>query len=83
MLRDYDPFFLFAEIGLVLEAVGFIIAWPVIAEYVQYGTFRFIGRALIALFCWLAGLLSIFTGIILNAFNYSVRKIEARLGSNR
>jgi glycosyltransferase involved in cell wall biosynthesis len=79
MLRDYDPLFLFLEIGLVLEAAGFIIAWPVILEYVEFGTFRLLGRALIATFCWIAGLLSIFTGVILNAFNYSVKKIEARL----
>jgi glycosyltransferase involved in cell wall biosynthesis len=83
MMRDYDPLFLFTEIGLALEAVGFIIAWPVIAEYMQYGTFRLIGRTLIAMFCWLAGLLSIFTGIILEAFNYSVKKIEARITSGR
>ena len=82
MLRDYDPLFLFLEIGLVLEAVGFIIAWPAILEYVQFGTFRLIGRALVAVFCWLAGLLCIFTGIILNAFNYSVKKIEARLAQS-
>jgi glycosyltransferase involved in cell wall biosynthesis len=82
MLRDYDPMFLFLEIGLVLEATGFVVAWPVIAEYVQLGTFRLLGRALIAVFCWLAGLLSIFTGIILNAFNYSVKKIEARLAQS-
>lgn len=81
MLRDYDPLFLFLEIGLVLEAIGFIVAWPLIAEYIQYGTFRLVGRALIALFCWFAGLLSIFTGIILEGFNYSVKKIEARLTS--
>lgn len=80
MLRDYDPLFLFTEIGLLLEAIGFIIAWPIIAEYIEFGTFRLIGRALIAVFCWLAGLLCLFTGIILNAFNYSVKKIEARLG---
>jgi glycosyltransferase involved in cell wall biosynthesis len=79
MLRDYDPLFLFLEIGLVLEALGFTVAWPVIVEYIQFGVFRLIGRALIAIFCWFAGLLSIFTGIILNGFNYSVKKIEARL----
>jgi glycosyltransferase involved in cell wall biosynthesis len=79
MLRDYDPLFLFAEFGLILEALGFIIAWPVIIEYVQYGIFRLVGRVLAATFCWMAGLLCIFTGIILNAFNYSIKKIEARL----
>jgi glycosyltransferase involved in cell wall biosynthesis len=82
MLRDYDPLFLFVEIGLLFEAAGFIIAWPVILQYLEFGTFLFIGRALIAVFCWLAGLFSIFTGIILNAFNYSVKKIEARLAQS-
>lgn len=80
MMRDYDPLFLFLEIGLILEIVGFIIAWPAIIEYLQYGTFTLLGRALVAVFCWLSGLLSIFTGIILEGFNYSVKKIEARLG---
>jgi dolichol-phosphate mannosyltransferase len=82
MLRDYDPLFLFIEIGLVLEAAGFVAAWPVIMEYVQFGTFRLLGRALIALFCWFSGLLCLFTGIILNAFNYLVKKIEARLAQS-
>jgi glycosyltransferase involved in cell wall biosynthesis len=82
MLRDYDPLFLFLEIGLMLEALGFIVAWPVILEYIQFGIFRLLGRTLIAIFCWFAGLLSIFTGIILNGFNYSVKKIEARLAQS-
>jgi glycosyltransferase involved in cell wall biosynthesis len=83
MMRDYDPIFLFAEIGLVFMALGFIVAWPVIVEYIQFGVFRYLGRALIAVFCWIAGLFSIFTGIILEGFNYSVKKIEARLTGNR
>jgi len=80
MMRDYDPLFLFMEIGLALEAAGFIIAWPVIVEYLQFGVFRLLGRAFIAVFCWLAGLMCIFTGVILNTFNYTMKKIEARLG---
>jgi len=83
MLRDYDPLFLFLEIGLMLEALGFIVAWPVILEYIQFGIFRLLGRTLIAIFCWFAGLLSIFTGIILNGFNYSVKKVEARLAQSQ
>jgi glycosyltransferase involved in cell wall biosynthesis len=79
MMRDYDPFFLFLEIGVVLEILGLIVAWPVIVEYIQYGIFRLLGRALIAVFCWFSGLLSIFTGVILEGFNYSVKKVEARL----
>jgi glycosyltransferase involved in cell wall biosynthesis len=82
MLRDYDPLFLFLEIALLLEAAGFIIAWPVILEYVEFGTFRLLGRALIAVFCWVSGLLCFFTGVILNAFNYAVKKIEARLAQS-
>lgn len=78
MLRDYDPLLLFTEAGLLLWAVGFIVAWPVIIEYMTYGVFTLIGRALIASFCWLAGLFAIFTGIILDAFTYTVKKIEAR-----
>jgi dolichol-phosphate hexosyltransferase len=79
MMRDYDPLFLFLEIGLTLEILGLIVAWPAIVEYIQFGTFRLLGRALIALFCWFSGLLCIFAGIILEGFNYSVKKIEARL----
>lgn len=83
MLRDYDPLFLFSEIGLLLEAAGFVIVWPTLSAYVQYGIFLYPGRALAAVFCWLAGLLCIFTGIILNAFNYSTKKIEARLSQQQ
>lgn len=82
MLRDYDPLFLFLEVGLLLEAAGFIVAWPAIVEYAEFGTFRLLGRALIAVFFWLSGLLSIFAGVILNAFNYTVKKIEARLAQS-
>jgi glycosyltransferase involved in cell wall biosynthesis len=81
MLRDYDPLLLFAEAGLLLWIIGLLIAWPVIIEYMTYGAFTLLGRALVALFCWLAGLFSIFTGIILDAFNYTVKKIEARTGA--
>jgi len=77
MLRDYDPLVLFMGIGLTLIVIGFIAAWPVMLEYMAEGTFRFMGRALIALFCWLSGMLSIFTGIIMDALNYSVKRIEA------
>jgi hypothetical protein len=72
----------YVQFGLVLEAVGFIIAWPFILEYMEFGIFRLIGRALIAIVCWFAGLLCIFTGITLNGFNYSVKKIEARLAQS-
>jgi glycosyltransferase involved in cell wall biosynthesis len=79
MLRDYDPLSLFVGIGLALLAIGFLVAWPVITEYLEFGIFRYVGRALVALFCWFSGILSIFTGIMLNAVNYSVKKLEARL----
>jgi dolichol-phosphate hexosyltransferase len=83
MLIDYDPFFLFFEIGLILQALALVFAWPVIVDFIQFGVFRLIGRALLATFCSLAGILSIFTGVILNAFSYSVKKIEARIEASR
>jgi glycosyltransferase involved in cell wall biosynthesis len=79
MLRDYRPIFLFGAMGILFLAVGFYAALPVILEYAATGTFSLFGRALIAIFCWLAGLLSIFTGFVLDTMNYSIKKIEARL----
>jgi len=76
MLRDYDPLFLFTMIGLALIAAGFVVAWPVAFEYVERGVFTMLGRALLAILLWLSGLLSIFTGIVLDSINYSLRKIE-------
>jgi glycosyltransferase involved in cell wall biosynthesis len=79
MLRDYDPLLLFTGIGLVLLAVGFYTAWPVVTEYVTQGTFRMLGRALVSIFCWFTGILSIFTGFILDSVNYTVKRMETRL----
>ena len=81
VLRDYDPLLLFVGIGLLLLAAGFYAAWPVITEYVTQGTFRLLGRALAAIFCWFSGILSIFTGFILDAVKYTVKKMEARLSA--
>ena len=78
MLRDYDPLLLFTTIGLVLEVLGFLVAWDVILEYVSEGTFTFVGHALLGMFFWIAGLISIFAGIILDTVNYSIRRIEKR-----
>jgi len=55
MMRDYDPLLLFTEIGLFLEALGFIVAWSILTEYVLFGTFRLIGRAVVATSSWLGG----------------------------
>ena len=75
MLRDYDPLLMFGGVGLALMVAGATIAWPVILEYLAQGTFTMIGRALIAIFCWLTGLISIFTGLILDTVNYSFRRL--------
>lgn len=83
MVSDYRPLFLFTAIGVVFLVAGFVVAWPIITTYVAEGTFALMGRALMAVFCWLAGLTSIFTGIILNAVTYSVRKIEGRLAKQQ
>jgi glycosyltransferase involved in cell wall biosynthesis len=78
MLRDYNPLLLFAAIGFVLELLGFLVTWDVILEYVTEGTFTFVGHAMLGILFWLAGLVSIFTGIILDTVNYSIRRIEKR-----
>jgi len=80
MLKDYNPLVLFAGFGLVLMGAGVIIAWPAMLEYLVQGTFRLVGRALIAMFLWLTGVLCIFTGIILDTVKYSLRKIEGYAG---
>jgi glycosyltransferase involved in cell wall biosynthesis len=78
MLRDYNPLLLFATIGLVLEVLGFLFTWDVLLEYIEVGTFTYVGHALLGMFFWLAGLVSIFTGIVLDTVNYSIRRIERR-----
>ena len=80
MLRDYDPLLLFTMIGLTLEVIGLMVAWPIVFEFVEEGTFTLVGRALVAIFFWLAGLFSIFTGVVLDTVNYSIRRIERRAG---
>jgi len=82
MLRDYRPLLLFGGIGVVFIAAGFLVAWPIIVTYVEEGSFDLVGRALVAIFCWLAGLISIFTGVILDTVNYTVRKIEGRMANS-
>lgn len=79
IVRDYRPIFIFGTIGSVFIALGFVVAWPIIFEYVLTGTFELYGRAILAVFLWLAGLLSIMTGIILDTITYSMKKIESRL----
>ena len=78
MLIDYRPILLFGGIGLALIAVGFVVAWPVIIIFVVENRFVQLGRALIAMFCWIVGSLSIFTGIILNMINISFQRIRGR-----
>jgi len=40
-----------------------------------------LGRALIAIGFWLTGILCLFTGFILDAVNYTVKKMENRLAA--
>jgi len=78
LLREHNPLLLFGSIGVTLMLIGFVAVIPVIVEYVEYQTFTLIGRALFAALCWISGLLSIFAGFILNAINYSLRRMEER-----
>ncbi len=79
VVRDYRPLFIFGPIGLGFIALGFVIAWPIITQFMFTGTFLLLGRALLAVFCWLAGLLLIMTAVILDALSYSIRKVESRI----
>ncbi len=81
IVRDFRPIFIFGTIGAIFIAFGFAVAWPIIFQYIFAGTFQLLGRALLAIFFWLAGLLSIMTGIVLDTLSYSMRKIETRLRS--
>jgi len=78
MLVDYRPILLFGGIGLAFIAAGFVVAWPVIITFVTENRFVQMGRALVALFCWIVGSLSLFTGIILNVINISFQRIRGR-----
>jgi glycosyltransferase involved in cell wall biosynthesis len=78
MMLDYRPIILFGGFGLALIVVGFVVAWPVIVTFIVENRFVQMGRALIALFCWIVGTLSIFTGIMLNVINISFERIQAR-----
>jgi len=79
LLREHNPLLLFGSIGAVLILIGFVAAIPVIVEYAEYRTFTLVGRALLAALCWISGILSVFTGFILNAINYSLRRMEERI----
>jgi glycosyltransferase involved in cell wall biosynthesis len=78
MLIDYRPVLLFGGVGLAFIALGFVAAWPVILTFVVENRFVQMGRALIALFFWIIGSLSIFTGIILSMINISFQRIRGR-----
>jgi hypothetical protein len=78
MMIDYRPILLFGVVGLAFIVVGFVVAWPVIVTFIVGNRFVQMGRALVALFCWIVGTLSIFTGIILNTINISFERIGAR-----
>jgi len=78
-LRDTNPLLLFGGVGLLLITAGFLVAWPVIVEYVTRGTFSLWGSALLSVTCWLMGLFMIGAGLILDAIGYSLRKMEDRM----
>jgi glycosyltransferase involved in cell wall biosynthesis len=79
LMRDHKPLLLFGGLGLALIGFGGLTSQPVLAEYLERGTFRFVGRALITSILAVAGTLSIFAGVILDTMNYSIRRLEARI----
>ncbi len=79
LTRDHNPLLLYGGLGSILVLLGALVSVPVVAEYVDNGTFHFIGRALITVIFVMTGLFSIFTGVTLNTVNFSIRRLESRI----
>jgi glycosyltransferase involved in cell wall biosynthesis len=79
LMRDYNPLLLFGGIGLLLILMGALTSLPVAEEYFTLGTFTFVGRALVSSTLTISGFVCILVGIILNSWNFSMRRLEARI----
>ncbi len=79
LLRDYNPLLLFGSLGLFLIALGSLTSTPVVAEFLERGTFHFLGRALLSSVLIISGFFSILVGLVLDSANFSIRRLEARI----
>jgi glycosyltransferase involved in cell wall biosynthesis len=79
LMRDYNPLLLFGGVGVLLVLLGALASVPVVAEYMFTGTFHMIGSALLSSTFTISGLVCILVGIMLNTWNFSMRRLEARI----
>jgi glycosyltransferase involved in cell wall biosynthesis len=79
LMRDYNPLLLFGGLGLFLILMGAVASLPVAQQYFSVGTFNMIGRALLSSTLTISGFVCILVGIMLNTWNFSMRRLEARI----
>jgi len=79
LMRDYNPLLLFGGFGLFLILMGALTSLPVAEQYFAVGTFSMIGRALVSSTLTISGFVCILVGIMLNTWNFSMRRLEARI----
>jgi hypothetical protein len=79
LMRDYNPLLLFGGLGLFLILMGALFSLPVAEQYLTVGTFNLIGRALLSSTLTISGFVCILVGIMLNTWNFSMRRLEARI----
>jgi glycosyltransferase involved in cell wall biosynthesis len=79
LMRDYNPLLLYGGFGVFLLILATLTSVPVVAEYIEGGTFRLIGRALLSTIFTMSGVSSIVIALILDSMNLSIRRLEARI----
>jgi glycosyltransferase involved in cell wall biosynthesis len=79
LMRDYNPLLLFGGFGVFLVLIGAFASLPVMEEYVSLGSFHLIGSAVLSSTLTVAGFVCILVGVMLNTWNFSMRRLEARI----
>lgn len=79
LMRDYNPLLLFGGLGVFLFALGTLTSVPIVAEYLEGGTFRLLERALLTSTLTISGVCSMLVGLILDSTSFSIRRLEARI----
>lgn len=81
LFRTYKPLTMFGLTGLLLIAVGSGIGFSVIVEFLQTGLVPRLPSAVLAAALWLAGLLSISVGLILNTLARNFQELTYQIVS--
>ena len=73
LIRDYNPLLVFGSTGFILVVVGFYFGMETINYFNQTGVV-YVGRALLSVSLSVIGILSIFTGLILDSIKSYLSK---------